>query len=926
MNRGPVEERDSDFLDEVFDEAVALLHAGREPDPLALCAGRDGILEQVEELIELAREVAGREVGARPCIPGYELLRKLGAGGAGSVWLARQLRLGGRLVALKIVRAPAELDGRARSRFLSEARLLARIDHPHVVAIHDVVEHGELCAYAMEWARGGSLERVVAQRAHASRASSVRAGAELGSLVRIGRAVAGALGAVHAAGLVHRDVKPSNVLLREDGHPLLSDFGLARALDASFLTRTGEFLGTPAYASPEQLRGGREPPGPRSDVYSLGVSLFHLVAGRHPYYGESRADLLAGIESGRTRPLRSLVAGAPRDLETVLAKAMDPSPARRYASEAELADDLGRLLDLEPIRARRVPPWRRAAMALRRNRATLLGAVLGGGVALALAALAVAYAFWFPRLADERLRLGRSALLDPVHWEATFLARHDPASLTASWASDRRVRGEAVLESYRRAVELYRGAARLRPFDRALRGELAVVEAALAYLERGEVPGSGGGADAPLRVYLAWWTAPARERDVEALLAGRPPTELRELALLAFLCGDAQTANAAWLRVAPSIGDDAFVDAALGLVDLGDGELARALARLEVAFSEFPRAGFLAVAIADAALQLGLEDEARIRIAQARELPRHDPYDTLRLIEADWLAWNGSLEEARRAYAEVAMVHMSARARVHLIELLLLSGEHDAALVFARELCGRRLDGTSYLGLYADLARSRWDRLSRPERQAAVRDGLVDAGPPNTLREQLGLLAAARDAPREAGGWRVPARFRERWKSWNPAPEPLSPVRGGVALDDLVFTEALLQLPETVRMKLPVPLRSFLASLSLSADARLGASLGRAGIEVRRAAARRLEPLTRVLGALLAPVAAVSFALSGPGHGQLLQLDFEAPGVSPVSDPLVGFDTNGPTESAAYTVQDGNLEQRTLNATGSAYYCLLSAE
>jgi tetratricopeptide (TPR) repeat protein len=191
----------------------------------------------------------------------------------------------------------------------------------------------------------------------------------------VGRAIAGALSAVHQEGLLHRDVKPSNILIRQDGVPLLTDFGLARDQHATLVTQDGQFLGTPAYASPEQLRGEAALDA-RSDVYSLGATLYHALALRVPFEGPNTSAILNGIEAGRVTPLRKLDRRVPRDLETIIAKAMDAVPARRYASAAELAEDLERLLSLRPIRARRAGVIGRGWRFARRNRALVTGAAI----------------------------------------------------------------------------------------------------------------------------------------------------------------------------------------------------------------------------------------------------------------------------------------------------------------------------------------------------------------------------------------------------------------------------------------------------------------------------------------------------------------------------------------------------------------------
>jgi serine/threonine protein kinase len=299
-----------------------------------------------------------------PVVRGYTLLGELGQGGMGTVYLARQERLGGRPVALKVLAPSVALSPSARERFRTEGLAIARLRHPNIVAVHDVVHDADIYAYAMEWVDGKSLaelinalERCTGEpgladvRAFLGTPSGVLEQGALATFIcGVGIAVARALGEVHRAGLLHRDVKPANVLLRRDGTPLLSDFGLARDLDTATLTQAGHFVGTPAYAAPEQLRGSSGALDARTDVYGLGVTLYHALTLRLPFSGTSTADLLRKIEAGQAEPLRRANPHLSADLQTIVAKAMDADPARRYQTADALADDLERLLHLQPIR------------------------------------------------------------------------------------------------------------------------------------------------------------------------------------------------------------------------------------------------------------------------------------------------------------------------------------------------------------------------------------------------------------------------------------------------------------------------------------------------------------------------------------------------------------------------------------------------
>lgn len=396
---------DADLLDAAFERAVAMLETGREPSIVELLDGREHLADRVERLIDLARaSVFG--IGTRhrelPAFSGYEILGELGHGGMSTVYLARQNDLGGRVVALKVLPAGAALSTRGRERFRAEAAAIARLQHPHIVKVFETVQAPGLYAFAMEFVEGRTLQGLIDALADATTRdpsvppaftnrggpsmAAVRtaldappgAHAALGTsycrlVATIGRSISGALASVHAAGIIHRDIKPSNILLRRDGHALLSDFGLARDAHNVSVTQADNFAGTPAYAPPEQLRGQRRTLDQRADIYALGVTLYHALALRPPFGGDSIGAILTQIERGRVTPLREIDTTVPADLETIIAKAMEQDPARRYASAEQLADDLDRFLTDRPILAR---PATRGYLALKfaeRNKVLVAG-------------------------------------------------------------------------------------------------------------------------------------------------------------------------------------------------------------------------------------------------------------------------------------------------------------------------------------------------------------------------------------------------------------------------------------------------------------------------------------------------------------------------------------------------------------------------
>jgi WD40 repeat protein/tetratricopeptide (TPR) repeat protein/tRNA A-37 threonylcarbamoyl transferase component Bud32 len=294
------------------------------------------------------------EMEGLTAVAGYEVLGELGRGGTGVVYKARQARPA-RVVALKLLLGASGAGAERQARLLAEADALARLQHPHIVQVFEVGRHQGTPFVVLEYMAGGSLAQRLGGAPQPAREAA-----------RLAECLTRAVEHAHAQRVVHRDLKPANVLLTENGTPKVSDFGLAKA-DRPDLTATGAILGTPSYMAPEQAAGASRDTGPAADVYALGAILYELLTGRPPFRAATVLETLEQVRHQEPVAVRQLQPKVPRDLETICHKCLQKEPGSRYAGARELAEDLGRFLGGQPVRARPVGPVERAARWCRRR-------------------------------------------------------------------------------------------------------------------------------------------------------------------------------------------------------------------------------------------------------------------------------------------------------------------------------------------------------------------------------------------------------------------------------------------------------------------------------------------------------------------------------------------------------------------------------
>jgi serine/threonine protein kinase/Tfp pilus assembly protein PilF len=384
----------NEVIRKLFNEALKRKGSKREAFLSEACSGDASLREEVESLLAVYEEApeflekpgtsrpdqgAAKSEGVPPDMekePGlpferlgeFRALRKLGEGGMGVVYLAVQESLN-RQVALKVIRPEWIGSPEAEIRFSREVQAVAELRHPNIVTVFGSGEEKGIHFFAMELVLGKSLDEILCEAN--SREEKIPLPEVLGWIQEIAQA----LDCAHRSGIIHRDVKPSNIRITTEGQAMLMDFSVARHSKLFALTRTGEFRGTPYYASPEQIKARRLEIDARTDVYSLGVTLFEAVTGRVPFDGETTEQVFRQILESDPVPPRRLNPAVSRDLETVIATAMDKDPARRYQTMAEFSRELERLRAGEPVMARPAGWIRKSSKWIKRHRFSSLAAV-----------------------------------------------------------------------------------------------------------------------------------------------------------------------------------------------------------------------------------------------------------------------------------------------------------------------------------------------------------------------------------------------------------------------------------------------------------------------------------------------------------------------------------------------------------------------
>ena len=467
---------------DIFTQALQLPPEQRANFVRKACADDAGLLRRVTSLLSENDKLGsfledpapgvttplgnGSAPGPRKRLGDFEIVREIGRGGMGIVYEARQLSLN-RKVALKVIAGGLALSSSAIVRFRREAEAAAKLHHTNIVPVYMTGEMDGAHYYAMEFVEGATLDQIIRhlveqqntatgkgerpdsgsphgdeagcdvtealgsrvaennQTVSVSNSSlSTAGGAFFDTAARMIADVADAIEYAHEQGVIHRDIKPSNLIHGSDGRLRVMDFGLAKLLDEPGVTISGDFLGTPRYMSPEQIAAGRVGIDHRTDVYSLGATLYELLTLSPPHPGNRRDEVIAKILSKDPPRLRRINKKTPLDLETICLKALEKDPDKRYQSAGKMADDLRRYVNRYTIQARRVGLGARFVKLVRRNKAATAVTV----AILFLTMLATASAYWYRRarhdlVVEQQARSDQETAFEGERWARSSIPK-----------------------------------------------------------------------------------------------------------------------------------------------------------------------------------------------------------------------------------------------------------------------------------------------------------------------------------------------------------------------------------------------------------------------------------------------------------------------------------------------------------------------
>jgi tetratricopeptide (TPR) repeat protein/tRNA A-37 threonylcarbamoyl transferase component Bud32 len=478
-----------------LEEYLAAVEAGSPPSREDFLERHAAIAEALGECLsglEFVRAVSWRfdEAGSgdascrgdAPAMPAarlgdYRILREVGRGSMGVVYESEQISLG-RRVALKVLPFASAIDPRQRQRFLIEAQAAAQLHHPHIVPVFAADSDRGVYFYAMQFVDGRTLAELVGEMRRRDAETGGRdedrpgrtARDDFRTIARLGVQAAEALEHAHSLGVVHRDVKPANLMVDSRGELWITDFGLARTRGDASLTRSGDLVGTLRYMSPEQALARRGVVDQRTDIYALGLTLYELLTLRPAFDGREHHELLRQIATDEPVPPRRIDPTIPRDLETIVMKAACKEPSGRYATAQELADDLSRFREDRPILARRPTVLERGVRWARRHRQIVVTAATVLVLALACGAAAV----------SVQARKTEAMRQDLLGYILKSFPAIDTITITAMQQATESAMGSAqddkqvqMHEVYEKALDFYTLAAALPPTDLASRTIIA---------------------------------------------------------------------------------------------------------------------------------------------------------------------------------------------------------------------------------------------------------------------------------------------------------------------------------------------------------------------------------------------------------------------------------------------------------------------